>query len=131
MDAVISCAEQHWPADSIHREYFSADPSAGKEDGSFKVKINSSGEVIKIAAGVSIVEALLEQGIEIPVSCEQGICGTCLTRVIEGTPEHRDLFLSDAEHEANDQMTPCCSRALETIGWKNCAPSYCWRQTRT
>ena len=115
MDAVISNAEKSWPADTIHREYFSADPSAGKEDDSFAVRINSSGELIQVPADLTIVEALLEKGIEIPVSCEQGICGTCLTRIIEGTPEHRDLFLSDAEHEANDQMTPCCSRALSDI----------------
>ncbi|MEX2320790.1 MAG: 2Fe-2S iron-sulfur cluster binding domain-containing protein [Saccharospirillum sp.] len=44
-------------------------------------------------------------------SCEQGICGTCLTKVLEGTPEHRDRYLDDDEHAANDQMTVCCSRS--------------------
>jgi vanillate O-demethylase ferredoxin subunit len=39
------------------------------------------------------------------------VCGTCLTRVLEGVPEHRDVFLTDAEHRSNDQMTLCCSRA--------------------
>ena len=112
MEAVISNAEQHWPSGTVHREYFSADPSAGHDDdGSFEVRIASSGITYTIPADKSIVETLLEHDIEIPVSCEQGICGTCLTRVIEGEPEHRDMFLSDAEHEANDQMTPCCSRS--------------------
>jgi vanillate O-demethylase ferredoxin subunit len=45
------------------------------------------------------------------VSCEQGVCGTCLTRVREGVPDHRDLYLTPDERAANDQFTPCCSRA--------------------
>jgi len=39
------------------------------------------------------------------------VCGTCLTRVLDGVPDHRDLYLTDAERAANDQFTPCCSRA--------------------
>ena len=58
-----------------------------------------------------MVEVLRDIGVEIPVSCEQGICGTCLTRVLEGEPDHRDLFLTEDEQAANDQFTPCCSRA--------------------
>ncbi|MNR49376.1 Phenoxybenzoate dioxygenase subunit beta [compost metagenome] len=52
-----------------------------------------------------------EAGIEIESSCEQGVCGTCVTRVLSGIPEHRDQFLTVAEHAANDRFTPCCSRA--------------------
>jgi vanillate O-demethylase ferredoxin subunit len=50
-------------------------------------------------------------GIEIAMSCEQGICGTCLTRVLDGIPDHRDLFLTEEEQALNDQFTPCCSRS--------------------
>lgn len=52
-----------------------------------------------------------DAGVCIPLACEQGICGTCLTRVLDGEPEHRDSFLTDAERARNDQFTPCCSRA--------------------
>jgi len=45
------------------------------------------------------------------MSCEQGVCGTCLTRVISGTPDHRDHYLTPEEHAANDQFLPCCSRS--------------------
>ena len=78
----------------------------------FKLRISSSDEVFEIPAHRTIVDVLLDHGIEIPVSCEQGMCGTCITKVIRGIPDHRDLFLSNGEHEANDQMTPCCSRSL-------------------
>lgn len=112
IDAVISNAEKHWPSGTVHREYFSADPQAGHDDDQgFEVKIASSGATYRVEADRTIAEVLLEQGIEIPLSCEQGICGTCLTPVVEGIPDHRDLFMTPAEHEANNQMTPCCSRS--------------------
>jgi vanillate O-demethylase ferredoxin subunit len=47
----------------------------------------------------------------VPTSCEQGVCGTCLTRVLEGTPVHRDMYLTPEEQAKGDQFTPCCSRA--------------------
>ena len=81
----------------------------------FKVKIASSGQEIDVASDESIVEALENNGIDVTVSCEQGICGTCLTPVLEGVPEHRDLFMTDKEHAANDMITPCCSRAQSDV----------------
>jgi uncharacterized membrane protein YdfJ with MMPL/SSD domain len=55
--------------------------------------------------------ALIAAGIPLLTSCEQGVCGTCLTGVLAGEPEHRDLYLTPEEQAANDQFTPCCSRA--------------------
>ena len=63
------------------------------------------------SAGFAAIGSANEVGVEIPTSCEQGVCGTCLTRVIEGVPDHRDLYLTPEEQAANDQFTPCCSRA--------------------
>ncbi|TFF14549.1 oxidoreductase [Pseudomonas sp. BCA14] len=100
-----------WREDCLHREYFSAAPVDGSLDGCFSVQLGSSGEVFEIPADKSVVQVLESHGIEIPVSCEQGICGTCLTRVLEGLPEHRDLFLTEQEQALNDQFTPCCSRS--------------------
>jgi len=59
----------------------------------------------------NITDVLAEHGIVLPTSCEQGVCGTCLTRVLEGEIDHRDVFLTEAEQAIGDQMTPCCSRA--------------------
>ena len=112
MDIVIETAEKSWPADSIHREYFSADPMAGHEDDeTFVVKIASNGAEFVVLPDKTIVEVLKENDIHVPVSCEQGICGTCLVGVLDGIPEHRDYFQTDEEQEANNQMTVCCSRA--------------------
>ena len=81
-------------------------------DGSFEIEIASSGRIIEVAPDQSAIEALAAAGIDLPVSCEQGICGTCVTMVIAGEPDHRDMFLSAEDRAANDLFTPCCSRAI-------------------
>lgn len=99
----------------IHCEYFSLDeadrPVITEDDVAFEVELASTGEVFQIPADESITSALDRQGVYIPVSCEEGICGTCLTGISEGIPEHRDTYLTEEEHAANDQFTPCVSRA--------------------
>jgi len=105
-----------WPDELLRREYFGAAPAevqAGEQ--AFEVELAGSGQRFAVPPGRTIVQVLGEHGIEVPVSCEQGVCGTCLTRVVAGTPEHRDSFLTDEEHAANDQMTPCCSRACTAL----------------
>lgn len=71
-----------------------------------------TGKVIVVAPDVSIAQALADTGVEVPLSCEQGVCGTCLTRVISGTPDHRDMYLTPAERLLNNQILLCCSRSL-------------------
>ena len=112
MDAVLNAGRaQGWPEERLHREYFAAAPVDHANDGSFELEIASSGRVIPVRADQSALAALLEAGLDIPMSCEQGVCGTCLTRVKAGTPEHRDQYLTPEEQAANDQFLPCCSRA--------------------
>jgi len=101
-----------WPADQIHLEYFGAAVTAITDDAAFEVRLASSGKCYAIPPGRTVTTVLAEQGIEIPVACEQGVCGTCLTRVLDGLPQHRDVYLTDEERSRNDQFTPCCSRAL-------------------
>lgn len=112
MDAVLGTARARgWPEDSLHYEFFAADAAPVDGDAAFAVKLASSGRVVDVPADCSVVQALAKAGVDVPVACEQGICGTCLTRVLEGQPDHRDLFLSPDEQARNDQFTPCCSRA--------------------
>jgi vanillate O-demethylase ferredoxin subunit len=112
IDHVVNTAKAHgWTPDQIHLEYFAAAPQDRSADGAFEVKLASSGKSYPVAAGQSVVQALREHGIEIMTSCEQGVCGTCITRVLDGVPDHRDLYFSDEEKAKNDQFTPCCSRA--------------------
>ncbi len=100
-----------WEEARLHREYFAADSSQTAPGGGFSLRIQSTGQTLEVAAEQTALEVLEAAGFDIPVACGQGLCGTCVTRVLDGEPEHRDLFLSDAEHARNDQFTPCCSRA--------------------
>lgn len=100
-----------WPAAQLHVEYFSAAAVDTSGDGAFDVKVASSGQTFTVPAGKTVIRILEEQGVVIPYSCEEGVCGTCLTRVLEGVPDHRDMYLTEEEQAANDQFTPCCSRS--------------------
>ncbi|AJE98442.1 PDR/VanB family oxidoreductase [Pandoraea apista] len=117
IEAVLARAEAaQWPEGNVHREYFAAPAQADTGgDTPFQVKLHSSGRVIDVKAGETIVAALAAQGVEVQMSCEQGVCGTCLTRVIDGTPDHRDVYLTDDERAANDQILPCCSRSKSAV----------------
>lgn len=116
IDHVLGAASAlGWPPAQVHREYFSAVPFDEDGDSAFEVKLAKSGQVFTIPAGRTVVEVLAEHGIDIPVSCEQGICGTCLTGVLDGVPDHRDVYLTDKESASNKLFTPCCSRSKTPI----------------
>jgi vanillate O-demethylase ferredoxin subunit len=116
MDAVLRAARAGgWPEAQLHYEFFAgavADPAGGAD---FQVKLASSGQLVPVAAGQTVVDALAAVGVNVPVSCGQGVCGTCLTRVLEGAPDHQDLYLSPDEQALNDQFTPCCSRSKTPV----------------
>ena len=116
MDHMLATARAHgWPDARLHREYFAGIVKTLPSDGSFEVRLAHRGLTCTVPANKTVVEVLAEHGVEVPTSCEAGVCGTCLTRVLDGTPDHRDTFLTDAERAANDQFTPCCSRALTSL----------------
>ena len=75
----------------------------------------SSGKVVVVPKDKTVVQALAAAGVEVQTSCEQGVCGTCLTRVLEGVPDHKDMYLTPEEQAANDQFTPCCSRSKTPV----------------
>lgn len=113
MDAVLGTARgQGWAEDRLHWEFFAA-ASAGPRGGdtAFEVQLASSGRIVSVAPGQSVTQALQAAGVDVLVSCEQGVCGTCLTRVLSGQVDHRDAYLTAEEQAVDDQFTPCCSRA--------------------
>ena len=116
MDAVLQTARASgWPEAQLHYEFFSAEVQKSADDASFDVKLASSGRVVRVAADQTVVKALALAGVDVPMSCEQGVCGTCLTRVLEGVPDHKDMYLTPEEQAANDQFTPCCSRSKSAL----------------
>lgn len=101
-----------WPQANLHTESFGAPPADTQCNRELKVHLTRSGRTIVVPANQSIVAAMRAAGVQIETSCELGVCGTCLTNVIEGTPEHRDEFLTDEEKGSGRLMLPCVSRAL-------------------
>ncbi|VWX61508.1 Vanillate O-demethylase oxidoreductase [Burkholderiales bacterium 8X] len=109
--AAVRRAASAWPEDSIHAEFFAAPEggdaaSAGK---AFSLELTRSNIRVPVASGQSAVEALHEVGIVIPVSCEQGLCGTCVVDAEGEQAEHRDHCLTTSERHR--RVALCCSRA--------------------
>ncbi len=110
MDCVVEAARrQGWKEDFIHLERFGAEIDTTGEP--FTVIAKRSGKEVTVQPGETINEQLEKIGISVPVSCQSGVCGTCLTNVLEGTPDHRDLVQTDMEKAANAKITVCCSRS--------------------
>ena len=111
-DAILASARDFgWPDALLHTESFTAQTHSEAGDRPLKITALRSGVTVEVAADQSIAAALVDAGIDIPLACEQGICGTCVTGVLEGEPLHRDEYLSDEEKRSNKVMTVCCSRA--------------------
>lgn len=115
MEAVREGLAPDWPGEAIRQEFFSpADPVTAadkEEDGAFFVKLAHSGDVVEVPAGESAASALIAHGVTVSVSCEQGVCGSCLVNVLEGALVHRDSVLTDQERDSGKIWAPCISRA--------------------
>jgi vanillate monooxygenase ferredoxin subunit len=117
--ALQTATAQGWSTPQQHSEAFKANTtSSSTETGierAFQVKLASTGQVIDVSPSETVAQALVNAGANLLTSCEQGVCGTCLTRVLEGVPDHRDSYLLPEEQAQNDQFLPCCSRAHSAL----------------
>lgn len=103
-----------WPPHNVHCEYFTAPiEQASTINTPFQIKISKSGQVFDVPADKSIVSILRENNFHIETDCEEGYCGTCITRYVEGEPEHRDTVLSAGEREKYVMI--CCARSRSPI----------------
>ncbi|OYT86927.1 MAG: oxidoreductase [Burkholderiales bacterium PBB6] len=117
MDMLLDTARRlNWPERQLHREFFAGTtPTINPDDEGFEIQIASSGLRCRVEPGQRVIDVLATHGVEVPVSCESGVCGTCLTTVLEGEPDHRDSYLTDEEKRDSRQFTPCCSRARSPV----------------
>ena len=105
-----TAAEQGWPDEAIHFEYFKNDKVID-DSSSFEIELARSAMTLHVPSGRTILEVMREAGLTVPSSCEQGACGTCLTAVMEGEVDHQDVYLNDSEKASNTCMMTCVSRA--------------------
>lgn len=109
LDAVEEYAAGR-PGTALHVERFTGDANALRpDDHAFVVEI-ADGTEIPVAADQTMLEALTLAGIRVLSSCQEGVCGTCETAVLEGEPDHRDHVLSDDERASGEMVMPCVSR---------------------
>ena len=110
MDFVVQSAQNNgWASENVHLERFGAEVNT---DGApFTVVAQKSGKTFEVKPGETISQKLEEHGVHVQVSCQSGVCGTCLTRVVGGMSDHRDLVQTDLEKAANTHITVCCSRS--------------------
>lgn len=108
-------ASSHWPEGTVHCEHFSTPatlstkPKQTGEDNEFQIKVSSTGAIYSVPPHKSIVDVLRENGIDVDTSCEDGFCGSCLTRYLGGEPDHRDEILDEEDHE--EYLLICCARS--------------------
>ena len=96
------------PPGTVHVEYFTARHAAAV-GGGYKVTLARSKRSIDVCEGKSILEALLDAGLTVSHACKEGVCGACQTTVLEGTPDHRDSYLTPREQNSGKTMMICCS----------------------
>jgi phthalate 4,5-dioxygenase reductase subunit len=99
----------HWSKSAVHFEDFVGASAHRVEDTPFKIRLGRSGETLDVPVGMTILDVLRKSGRDCASSCESGTCGTCRTRYLSGTPDHRDFVLS--EEERKTELMICVSRA--------------------
>ena len=108
--------EAGWREDAVHVEHFSPVAAPAKStDSGFQVCLARTGTVIWVAPNETIVDALRAQGVDVETSCEQGVCGTCVTTVVAGSLDHRDCFLTPQERAGGACVALCVSRSLSPL----------------
>lgn len=100
------------PEERLHIEFFANaglqfDPS---NEESFDVELEDSGFTMNVRADQTLLQALQARGIDVPADCEEGLCGSCEVRVVDGDIDHRDKVLTATERNENRRMMACCSR---------------------
>jgi ferredoxin-NADP reductase len=113
--AAVEAACEPWPQGSLHIERFAAKPPPAEAAPgaleTFEVVCQQSGVTVTVGPDTSIFDAVEEAGVDVLGSCMEGVCGTCECRIIEGTPDHRDSLLTEAERDAGEVMMICVSRS--------------------
>jgi ferredoxin len=112
LDALIA-ASATWPDDALKIEHFEAklgtlDPA---QEHAFEVELKDSGFTLTVPAGETLLATLRRANVDVQSDCEEGLCGSCEVRVIDGDIDHRDLVLTKSERQTNQRMMACCSRA--------------------
>ncbi|WP_277189160.1 cytochrome P450/oxidoreductase [Caballeronia sp. BR00000012568055] len=109
----LTAASAYWPDDALKIEHFEStlatlDPST---EHAFDVELRDSGLTLHVPADQTLLTTLRRANVDVQSDCEEGLCGSCEVRVLEGEIDHRDVVLTKGERQSNQRMMACCSRA--------------------
>ncbi len=111
IDALLAAARKAgWTDDHLHFELFT-EAAAQSGDQPFTLVLAQSGRELTVSADKTILDVLVDAGLDPMFDCKRGECGVCACGVIEGEVDHRDYCLSDAEKASNKTIQTCISRA--------------------
>jgi ferredoxin-NADP reductase len=110
IDAVVAEFANHGHLGGLHFERFGATSPVDFGGDAFEVELRRTGVTLRVPEGCPILQEVVKILPDHPFSCEEGYCGECETRVLEGTPDHRDEYLTEEEQEQGDVMMICVSR---------------------
>ena len=107
----FEAACKNWGHANAHIERFAAVEVAASEQAKrqFVVELRQSGIQFEVTPDTDLHQCLIQHHANVPFSCEEGICGSCETRVLEGEVDHRDSVLTPVEREQNKVMMVCVS----------------------
>lgn len=109
-DVITSAQKNDFALAQLHKENFAGADLNDADNETFEIEIKSTGEVYSVSAQDSILTTLKANDIYVPVACEEGVCGSCVTGLLAGEAEHRDVFLTEEEKDHMDKIAVCCSR---------------------
>ncbi|MFJ4111889.1 PDR/VanB family oxidoreductase [Pseudomonas sp. NPDC089758] len=113
LDALTARFAEAGLLERLHLERFAPVQAPVEQGGeALTIILARSGTQLQVPPGCTIMAALRAAGHEVASSCEQGVCGMCETRVLDGVPDHRDMLLSESERAQGNVMMLCVSRAL-------------------
>lgn len=113
IDAFLAATRDR-PAHAVHYERFAASQEAASEGG-FTLNLLRDGRTLPVPKGKSILDVLLDAGLNIEYACTQGVCGTCKVSVSGGIPDHRDDCLTEDERASNATIITCCSGSSSPV----------------
>ena len=118
LDDVESVLDDHEvPTDQVHRELFVAPDDDLDEDDladvvPATVTVTSSGEqtVVQSEGTASLLETVLDGGVDVPYLCTGGICGTCRATITHGTVHMQQNYALSDDEVARGAVLTCQSR---------------------
>lgn len=100
------------PGRTFRIERFTATDRSDLASRPFEVELFRSGQIVEVAENQTMLAAIQEVEPALDMSCQDGVCGSCVLKVLDGTPEHRDDVLQPGERGRTDVIYPCVSRVV-------------------